>query len=146
MPHLQKIQTGSGGLFDLPFSGGRHFVLVVKQRPGPEVNHLPHCTAEFKNDWRYTSTPPLICLCDRNEENFTFSVLSRLIICVGIVCAVVQDLCAARLRISNRETDDSLFHSVLAQEILCSGKHQGTLNIMWGVYVSLVYICVKLQN
>jgi hypothetical protein len=39
---------GSGG----PFYGG------IK-RPGPEVNHLPPPSAEVKNEWSYTSAPPI---------------------------------------------------------------------------------------
>ena len=68
----------------------------------------------------------------------SWSLILQLIIYVGIVCVVVQELCAVRLCKNNGTIDDSLFYSLLAQEILCSEKRQGTLNILWGVFVSLV--------
>jgi hypothetical protein len=46
------------------------FFLLVK-RLGCEVNQSPTSSAEVKNEWSYTSTPP-ICLHGVDRENFVF--------------------------------------------------------------------------
>jgi len=35
-----------------------------------EISHSPPSSAEVKNDWSYTSTPP-VCLCDMDRDNCT---------------------------------------------------------------------------
>jgi hypothetical protein len=42
----------------LLFMGTRALSLGVKQ-PGREADHSPPSSAEIKNEWSYTSTPPL---------------------------------------------------------------------------------------
>jgi hypothetical protein len=39
------------------------------RRPGEEVNHLPLCFAEVKNEWIYASVFP-VCFYDVESENF----------------------------------------------------------------------------
>jgi hypothetical protein len=46
------------------------------KRTGRESNHLPASSAEVKNEWSYTSSPP-ICLHGVHRENFTFLTLQR---------------------------------------------------------------------
>jgi len=41
------------------------------KRPGRDVNHRPPSNAEVKNEWSYTSIPP-ICLYGVDNENFNF--------------------------------------------------------------------------
>jgi hypothetical protein len=41
------------------------------KRQGPEVNDTPSSSAEVKNEWSYTSIPP-VCLCDLDDETFAF--------------------------------------------------------------------------
>jgi len=41
--------------------------------PGCEADISPLCNAEGKNEWSYTSTPPL-CLQGMDRENFTFTL------------------------------------------------------------------------
>jgi len=41
------------------------------KRQGPEVNHTHSSSAEVKNEWSYTSIPP-IYLCDLDDETFAF--------------------------------------------------------------------------
>jgi len=44
------------------------------KRPEREANHSPSSSAEVKNTWRYTSTPPYVmlwCLV-KHRDNFTF--------------------------------------------------------------------------
>jgi hypothetical protein len=43
-----------------PILGDRRFLTGVK-RPGRESDQLPPSSAEVKNGWTYTSTPP-VCL------------------------------------------------------------------------------------
>ena len=42
------------------------------KRPGRDVDPSPTSTAEVKNEWSYTTTPP-ICLSDVGSDNFTFT-------------------------------------------------------------------------
>jgi hypothetical protein len=49
--------------YRFPFAGVR--------LPGYEGNHSPPSSAEVKNVWSYTSTPP-ICLQGVDRDNFTF--------------------------------------------------------------------------
>lgn len=60
------------------FSGYRRSFLGEK-RPGHYVNHSPPYTAEVKNEWSNTSTPP-ICLHDLNRNNsiLTFMCLREI--------------------------------------------------------------------
>jgi len=51
-------------------NGYRVFFPRVK-RPGFRVKNSPPVSAELKNKWLYTFTPP-ICLHDVDRENFTF--------------------------------------------------------------------------
>ena len=43
------------------------------KRPGREDDHLPPSSAEVKNEWSYTSCPPL-CPCGLCRDNFAFSI------------------------------------------------------------------------
>jgi hypothetical protein len=58
----------------------------VKQ-PGRDVTHPPLYSAEVKNDWSYTSTPP-ICLYAVDKSNLTFIFYSVLYICFEVFTAV----------------------------------------------------------
>jgi hypothetical protein len=40
------------------------------KRPGSEVNHSPSSSADIKNEWSYTSTPPL-CVHGMDKDNCT---------------------------------------------------------------------------
>ena len=42
------------------------------RRPGSKVNHLHTCTAQVRNEWSYTSTPPT-CLHGVDREKFIFA-------------------------------------------------------------------------
>jgi hypothetical protein len=47
------------------------------KRPGREADHSPPCSAEFKNVWSYTSTPPIGLhgvVLPKHGDNFTFYV------------------------------------------------------------------------
>ena len=57
----QNIQTG-------PRYWGS---LLGEKRPGYKVNHSPLPSAEFKDEWRYTSNHP-ICFHGKDRENYTF--------------------------------------------------------------------------
>ena len=39
-----------------------------------EVGHSPLSSAEFKNEWSYTSVPDVLYLHDMDRDNFTFGV------------------------------------------------------------------------
>jgi len=54
----------------LLFNGNQRPFLGVS-RPGPEFDHLSPPSAEAKNEWNYSSTPPLR-LHGVDRENFTF--------------------------------------------------------------------------
>jgi hypothetical protein len=65
---LQNVLKGSGAH---PASYSMvTAVLTVAKLLGHEVNHSPPSTAEVKNEWSYTSTPP-ICLHDVKREQTT---------------------------------------------------------------------------
>jgi len=54
-------------------------VLSWEQRGwGVKVNHSPPSSTEVKNEWSYTSTPP-ICLHGMDREKFAFIVVSTYI-------------------------------------------------------------------
>jgi hypothetical protein len=54
------------------FNGTRGFFSGVKWL-GCEVNHSPQSSAKVKNEYSYTSTPP-ICFHGIGRENFTFYI------------------------------------------------------------------------
>jgi hypothetical protein len=51
------------------FSGYRASLLV--KRPMREFSHAPPSSAEVKNEWSYTSIPP-VCLHSMDRANFTY--------------------------------------------------------------------------
>jgi hypothetical protein len=57
--------------------GIRHFFLGIK-RPQVEADKLSPTSAEFKNEWIYTATPP-IYLDDVETDTFTFFNIHLLI-------------------------------------------------------------------
>jgi hypothetical protein len=65
--HVQNVQIGSGN-HQPPIQ----CVPGIK-RPGHEADHSPPCSAEVKNEWRYTSTPPIV-LYMPNCTSFMMSV------------------------------------------------------------------------
>jgi hypothetical protein len=69
---LQNLPYLLWGLVSLVFNGYQGSFPGVK-RPGREVNHSPPSSAEVKNEWSYTSTPP-ICLHCVDRENFAFLI------------------------------------------------------------------------
>ena len=66
---LQDIQIGWVPL-GLLFSGYRALFPGVKRPGTTDIDHSPPSSAEVKNGWSYTSTPP-ICLHGMDRENFT---------------------------------------------------------------------------
>ena len=66
----------------LMFSGYRRSLPRVK-RPRPEINHAPASSAEVKNEWSYTSTPPIF-LRIVGRENFTSVFLSLCLFLVSL--------------------------------------------------------------
>jgi hypothetical protein len=46
-------------------------ILLIRKRPGHEVDRALPVNAKFKNGWSYTSTPPT-CLHGVDWENFIF--------------------------------------------------------------------------
>ena len=74
---LQNDQTCAGAQLTI-YSVGTGFFLVVK-RSDREIKHSLPPSVEVKNQWSYTSAPP-VCLhsVDREKLTFTFfAVLSR---------------------------------------------------------------------
>ena len=65
---LQNAQTGSGAQPSYYTEGTEFFFTKVKQ-PRCEVDHSPPSSAEVKNGWSCTSTPP-ICLHGVEKEGF----------------------------------------------------------------------------
>jgi hypothetical protein len=61
------------GLPSLLFNEYWGSLLGVKW-PGCKVNHSPLSSAKVKNEWSYTSPPP-ICLHDVDREDSTFSII-----------------------------------------------------------------------
>ena len=59
----------------LVFDGYKVYFPGVK-RPGRETDHLPTSSSEVKNEWSYTSTPP-ICLHGVDRHNCTCTLFSR---------------------------------------------------------------------
>jgi len=53
-----RIQAGSGA-HPASFSVGTGAFIPVVKRPGRESDHSPPSTAEVKDVWCYTSTPPI---------------------------------------------------------------------------------------
>jgi hypothetical protein len=52
-----RVQTGSGAHpVSFPMGAGNSFPRV--KQPGCEADHSPPSSAEVKNAWSYTSTPP----------------------------------------------------------------------------------------
>jgi len=48
------------------------------KRPGRKVDYLPPPSVEMKNEWSYTSTPP-ICLCGVDRDNFSLHNLTQIV-------------------------------------------------------------------
>jgi hypothetical protein len=49
----------SPGLTHLPVQGVSKALISAVNRPEGEADHLPPSSAEVKNAWSYTSTPPV---------------------------------------------------------------------------------------
>jgi len=69
---LQNDQTGTGAQLTT-YSVVTGFFLVVK-RPDREIKHSPPPSVEVKNEWSYTSAPP-VCLHSMYKEKLTFTLL-----------------------------------------------------------------------
>jgi len=54
----ERVQTGPGGLSSLPYNGYRVSSPGVK-RPRRNAQQPPHRAPSLKEEWSYTSTPPL---------------------------------------------------------------------------------------
>jgi hypothetical protein len=63
------------------------FFLRIKG-PGHEVDHLPPSSAEVKNEWSCTSTPP-ICLYVVERNNFVFTLLTFIYLYI-YVCVCME--------------------------------------------------------
>ena len=59
-------------------------VVCIATRLGAIKNHSPPSSAEVKNEWSYTSTPP-IWLCDMDRNNFMF-LQSNYLNLFGVLC------------------------------------------------------------
>jgi len=57
------------------------------QETGRDINHSPSTTAEVKNEWRYTSTPP-ICLQILDTEGVTWIDLAQDIVVAAFWCRI----------------------------------------------------------
>jgi hypothetical protein len=73
--HLHLVQTGSGahpGSYPMGTGGNSPRVKML----GREADHSPLSSAEFKNAWSCTSTPPYIFMAwylFKHRDNFTFT-------------------------------------------------------------------------
>ena len=65
---LQNIQTGSGAH---PVSLSKCTGVSFNRGKAVEVNHSPTSCAQVKNEWSYSSTPP-VCLHGIQRDTFTF--------------------------------------------------------------------------
>jgi hypothetical protein len=68
---LHVVQTGSGAHPAYLMGNGGSFPGV--KRPGREADHSPPTSAEVKNTWLYTSTPPYVYISVRFLSPFPFS-------------------------------------------------------------------------
>jgi hypothetical protein len=55
-----SVQTGSGA-YPIPYPVGTGVLSSGVKRPGREANHSPPSTAEVKNVYSHTPTPPYVC-------------------------------------------------------------------------------------
>jgi hypothetical protein len=53
-----RVQNGSG-THPASYPMGTRGSFPGVKRPGREADHSPPCSAEVKNAWSYTSTPPI---------------------------------------------------------------------------------------
>jgi hypothetical protein len=119
-----RIQTDSGAHpASYPVGTGCSFPEV--KRPGCEVDHSPPSSAEVKNGWRCTSTPPHVCVAWsllKHRENSAFA--SSTLICfrcrlsesrdssVGIALGYGLDDRGSRVRFPAEAGNFSLHHRV----------------------------------
>jgi hypothetical protein len=54
-----RVRTGSVGLTQSPVQWIPGTLSLRVKRPGRETDHTPPFSAEVKNAWSYTSTPPV---------------------------------------------------------------------------------------
>jgi hypothetical protein len=54
----RKVQTGSGA-HPASYSMDTGILFRGIQRPGREADHSPPSSAEVRNEWSYTSNPPI---------------------------------------------------------------------------------------
>jgi hypothetical protein len=74
----QRVQIGSGAHpVSCKMSTGKGAVSSEVKQPGREADHSPSFSAEVKNVWSYTSTPPYVsmawCLL-KHRDYFTLSL------------------------------------------------------------------------
>ncbi|PNF43534.1 hypothetical protein B7P43_G03911, partial [Cryptotermes secundus] len=60
-PHPCYVQTGSG-VHPASYPMGTDSSFPGVNRPGRETHHSPPASAEVKNIWIYTFTPPYACM------------------------------------------------------------------------------------
>jgi hypothetical protein len=65
------MYTFRPGLGQPSFLHGCRVSFPGLRQPRHQVNHSPPSSAEVKNEWSYTSTPPL-CFYSTDREKFTF--------------------------------------------------------------------------
>jgi hypothetical protein len=70
---LQNVQIGSGVH---PASYSKGTGVPSREQRGLSFNYSPPSSTEVKNEWSYTSIPP-ICLHGVDREIFTFIVISK---------------------------------------------------------------------
>jgi hypothetical protein len=62
------------------------------KRPGREADHSPLSSAEVKNAWSYTSTPPIslhgavLSLKKKHRDNFTFTYITFVLYVTDVIC------------------------------------------------------------
>ena len=70
--NIKKHQFQKGpGTHPASSSIGAKVYFIRDKWPERDVNHSSPCGVEFKNEWRYTSTP--MCLDGVDRETFTFT-------------------------------------------------------------------------
>jgi hypothetical protein len=62
--------------------------------PEHEADHSPPSSAEVKNEWSYTPTPPL-CLQGMHRDNFTVTIclVVRSVVFTGMYSEVLRECC-----------------------------------------------------
>ena len=74
----EEEETNSWSRLDCHSVGNGADLSLRLQRTGPEVNHSPSSSCKAKNEWSYTSSPP-ICLCCVEGTTLPFLPITLLI-------------------------------------------------------------------